>query len=382
MKELFYDSDRHVVEPLDLWEDYLPKRFQKYAMRIVHRSPHVIQIDGTVFSGGQQAVSLVPELYFDNQPLFDNLTPAYHLEVSQQSDLQTQQIYQAATSQGQLESMDAMGIQVAYLFPTYASLMVYHQDINHEVSTALAHAYNLWLHDYCSQNPSRLRGVGLISRHSPEKMVQELERIAQWGWTCIMLRPEVICERVVGHADYEDFWARCESMGVAVAFHGGTHLHGPTVGTERFNTRFALHACSHPMEAQMAFLSLLESGVFERYPRLKVAFLEAGASWIPYWLWRLDEICYGTTRAEVARHVRMKPSEYFKRQCWIGMEVEEPCLNEAAQFVGADRLLYGSDFPHLDHTFSTVEALHSKCELSKTHLLATLGENPKAFFGA
>jgi len=109
------------------------------------------------------------------------------------------------------------------------------------------------------------------------------------------------------------------------------------------------------MEAQLAFLSLLDAGVLERHPRLRVAFLEAGASWVPHWLWRLDEICYATMPGENARNVTIPPSRYFARQCWVGIELGEPCLRQVIDLVGADRLLYGTDFPHPDH-LSDVES--------------------------
>jgi len=78
-------------------------------------------------------------------------------------------------------------------------------------------------------------------------------------------------------------------LDMAVGIHEGTHSRLPTTGAERFNSRFALHACSHPMEQMMALLALIEGGVLERHRRLRVAFLESGCGWLPYWLWKLDE---------------------------------------------------------------------------------------------
>jgi predicted TIM-barrel fold metal-dependent hydrolase len=206
--------------------------------------------------------------------------------------------------------------------------------------------------------------------------------VVSFGWRCVTLRPEMIMGRSLAHPDYKAFWAACEQHDVAVAFHGGTHLTAPTVGTDRFTSRFGLHACSHPMEAQMAFVSLLESGVFERHPSLRFAFLEAGASWVPHWLWRLDNICYPEFQELTSEAVTMLPSEYFKRQCWVAVEIEEPCLRQVVEAVGISQLLFGTDFPHPDHLHFDISNITESCpDLSHNELKAMLETNPTRFFG-
>ena len=122
--------------------------------------------------------------------------------------------------------------------------------------------------------------------------------------------------RSLGHPDYEAFWQRCEELGLLVAIHGGTHLHGNSAGSVRYSSRFGLHACSHPIEIQMAFLSLLESGVVDKYPKLKFLLLEAGCSWVPYWLWRLDNVCYPEFPTLIKDKIKLLPSKYFRRNFW------------------------------------------------------------------
>ena len=129
----------------------------------------------------------------------------------------------------------------------------------------------------------------------------------------------------------------------------------------------------------MAFLTLLEGGVLERYPKLKVAFMEAGASWLPAWLWRLDHVCYEQMPMEISHHIKMLPSEYFKRQCWIAFEMEEPGLRTLIDTVGVDKLLWGTDFPHFDHEDEEVEGM-THPELSAEEIRIIQRENPRAFF--
>ena len=133
-----------------------------------------------------------------------------------------------------------------------------------------------------------------------------------------------------------------------MSIHEGSHCRLPSTGADRFDTRFALHACSHPIEQMMAMLALIEGGVLERHPTLRVAFLEAGCGWLPYWLWRLDELEYKNLAWEVKDNVKMKPSEYFRRQCFISVEPDEPYIPELIKYIGEDNLLFACDYPHPD----------------------------------
>lgn len=373
------DADRHVCEPTNIWNAYLPKKvplieciWKDTPERIVKRSQRY---------GPEKALPLLPEFHLNGLPVHNGLTEAVQIENTLQNAEFENRITLATTPETQLLSMDEVNIEQAYLFPTLTTFIVNHEGLDAEITRAYAQAYNRWLHDYCAYAPKRLHGVGMISRSAPEKMIEDLMHIAQLGWTSIVLRPEVLKGRSLGHPDYEKFWCCCEETGIAVAIHGSSHLHGPTAGTERFNSRFALHACAHSMEAQMAFLSLLEAGVLERHPTLKFAFLEAGAAWLPAWLWRLDEICYKTMPAEMAGRMTMLPSEYFKRQCWIGFETTEPCLREVVAAVGSDRLLYGTDFPHPDHfQFELNDLYGEQCALTAEEIGLVVEQNPKAFF--
>jgi len=416
---MIIDSDRHVAEPLDLWEKYLPEHLVIHAPYLVtkmcaqddvepdsldssvgiEKSLGLNQRLGTNAgdfsqSGSESSVSLggnkavgkpvrkpETELQLHGQPLFYKLSRTTQADALKENESAGNPSRLAESPETQLKAMDDSGITIAMLYPSIAMYIVYNNRLEENLSCAFATAYNNWLNDYCQYEPDRLKGVGLISRHAPELMKKELDRVLAFGWKTVVLRPEPIMGRTLGHADYEDFWEACESSNVSVAFHGGTHLHAPTAGSDRFDTRFAMHACSHPFEAQMAFLSLLESGVLERHPQLKIAFLEAGASWVPHWLWRLDEICYRSTATEIKNKICRKPSEYFKRQCWVGFESGEPCLREVVDAIGIDKLLYGTDFPHPDHLHFHIDDLQSEhSPFNSDELKLILGDNPATFF--
>ena len=378
------DADRHVLEPEGIWEKYTDRDiFNRYPIRYVDDSYEKMIARAQQF--GQDAViKLSPEVFIGDIPLLNN----WNTKEAIASAIKTQNIQStigaATLANTQIKSMDEVGITKAYMYPTLAYYIVGHAQVPTEVSLAYANAYNRWLYDYCSEFSDRLIPAAILSRHDPSTLTQQLKNIIEQGCACITLRPEVIAGKDFGHHEYDAFWSMCESHNIAIVFHGGTNLHAATAGTERFSSRFALHACSHPMEAQMAFLSLLESGVLEKHPSLKIAFLEAGTAWIPYWLWRLDNICYPEFPYLTNDTIKMLPSEYFKRHCWVSIEPGEPCLTEVIKMIGHKKLLFGSDFPHLDHLHLHTPSVFDELKplLTEAQIEDILVNNAEDFFSS
>lgn len=132
----------------------------------------------------------------------------------------------------------------------------------------------------------------------------------------------------------------------------------------------------------MALLSLMEGGVLDRFPKLRVAFLEAGCSWLPHWLWRLDRLAYRYMKDEVVGRVEKRPSLYVREQCWFAFECDESLLGETLASVGSDRFLFGSDYPHVDHDVDAQDSLAElQGGLSGEQLRLVLWENPARLLG-
>jgi predicted TIM-barrel fold metal-dependent hydrolase len=142
-----------------------------------------------------------------------------------------------------------------------------------------------------------------------------------------------------------------------VGFHEGVASHLPTVGADRFGyDEFALqHACSHAMEQMLAVEAMTLGGVLARFPRLRVAFLEGNGSWLPFWLWRLDEHWENPGRHENPVVVD-RPSEYFQRQCFVSLECDERPGVQAVELCGADCFVFSTDYPHYDTKFPEATA--------------------------
>jgi predicted TIM-barrel fold metal-dependent hydrolase len=350
------DADSHVYEPSDMWAKYLEPPFKHFAP-----SPDLKIKGEEITSKFSERVSIQGV-----QQLVNN----YPMSVLSGFD-----------SESHVRAIKQMGVDISFLYPSYGLWLLAVDSMAPQLAGAFTRAYNNWLRDFCSYDPTILKGVGAINLHAPEEMVPELHRIAEFGWKAVFLRPNPIKGRLLSNPVYELFWTECEALGIAVGIHEGTHSRVPTTGADRFNTQFAKHACSHPMEQMIAMLALIEGGVLERHPKLRVGFLESGCGWLPYWLWRLDEE-YENLHWEVKDNIKMKPSEYFRRQCFIAIEPSEPYIEQIIQYIGSDNLIFGCDYPHYDHKPDIVKkAVALQEQLSQKTMQKILWDNPARFYG-
>jgi predicted TIM-barrel fold metal-dependent hydrolase len=378
-RSLVIDADRHTVEPMELWQRELPQRWKDHA-------PYYAPPDPKEFGAALKRrfgndpppeIQPMPVVMQNGEPLLQGYTIEAQIESSLVARHRASTWWSGNSPRGQLTAMDYTGIDIACLFPTWTSYLIGVDEREHELVACFARIYNEWLSAYCSVAPERLVPAGVIPRHDPAAAMAELNRVLNNNWTAIVTRPNPVAGRTLGHPDWEPLWGTCAEAGVAVILHEGSFARLETAGANRFSTSFAQHVCSHPMEHMLAFTSLLEAGVFERHPTLRVGFLEAGASWLPFWLHRLDTE-YERFAGELKGRVCLKPSEYFKRQCWVSIEPDEPCLAQLLEHPGAGRLVFGSDYPHVDHRLDAFAVLSKT--ISPELARQIMGDNPGVLY--
>ncbi len=377
------DVDRHVMEPMALWPEYLPSKYAALAPDVRPLSPPNESVQARLLRLGDHALLPTPPVVtVGGKPLWRGMTEIGYIEVGIHAEAHRDDILAAETAKGQLATMDASGVDIAVLLPTYAGYLVYDEEIDADLSRAYASAYSAWLADQCKQSPARLKGAVLLSRHDPARMVRDLEIGLAAGHAAVVLRPNPVLGKTLAAPELEPFFAACEANDVPVLLHEGAHTRVQTAGASRFTTHFAQHACSHPMEMMMAFLALLEGGVLERHPCLRVAFLESGCGWLPYWLWRLDELEYAQMSQELRGRVAHRPSAYFHRQCFIAFEPDEALLAQNVDAIGRAHVVFGTDFPHVDHDSGIVAKLFAPgAPLGEAALRAALWDNPSRLMG-
>ena len=353
------DADGHVVELPTIWPEYLDPAFRDRAPRF------------GLDESGRAGIRVG-----------DAWTGRLGVELTRAT---SGGIGRAALAGGwdpkqRLVDMDAEGIDAAVLFPSMAFFFCETSDL--ALDAALCRAYNDWLADYCRPAPDRLFGVTLLPLRDVELSVRELERATErHGFRGAFFRPNPYAGRSIHDPAYEPLWACAESLGVAVTVHEGLSDSLPTLARERFENPLALHALSHPFEQMAAVSGLLMSGVIERHPRLRFAFLEAGCGWLPYLLDRLDGH-YETWRSSFPE-LQLRPSESFTRQCFVSCEPDEEETAHVVERFGDGCVAWASDYPHPDARFPGVleTTLETLSELPPDARARVLGGNASRLFG-
>jgi hypothetical protein len=248
-----------------------------------------------------------------------------------------------------LDFLDGVGIQGTVLYPTAGLAFGMIQDPTWAVP--LARAYNNWFTDRFHKVSPRLKAVALVPIQDVPEAVKELRRaVTELGMVGAVLTAnngELGVRKPLGHPDFWPLYEEAQRLDVPIALHGAPSWN---IGINFF-TKFAqTHALEHPIAQTIQLTSMVMEGVFEKFPRLRVAYLEAGAGWVPYIMDRLDrsyEIWSGKQYKEFSDWLKKKPSEYIRSgQIYFSCEGGERSLGYAVQRLGHQVLLYASDFPH------------------------------------
>jgi len=210
-------------------------------------------------------------------------------------------------------------------------------------------AYNRWMNDYCSAYPDRLGGVALISARDIPGSVEEIKRWSKsrWAWGIEVYAPYGM---PLDHPDLEPVWAAAQEYDYVVALH--VYAASPPYAPGSMDTwenRFLQGSVAHPWCGQRNMAALICSGVMDRYPKLRIGTLEAGHSWLPYWMAQLDEHAHHDK--VWLPELKHKPSEYVTSGRYFqSIEIHEGArlTNAVMDLVGEDILMYASDYPHME----------------------------------
>jgi uncharacterized protein len=262
------------------------------------------------------------------------------------------------------------------LFPT--SSFSVNSVIERDYALAYARAYNNFIADVCKQSP-RLKGIALVSLQNPSAAVEEANRaVTKLGLVAIAVATQGMKE----HLGSQTFWPLYEEMqrlNVPLCVHN--RREGPA-GDSRFDSFIYMHTIGRPVETFIQFAGLIYGGVLERFQKLRIAFLECGVGWVPYWMERMDEEWEKRGKVE-APLCKKKPSEYVKSgNLFFALEPEEETVPYVIERIGADKILFASDYPHWDGMFPrVVSTIRARKDISEDDKVKILGGNAKRFYG-
>ncbi|NQZ96561.1 MAG: amidohydrolase [Myxococcales bacterium] len=350
------DADGHYMEPRDL-RPYVERKYRD-------RAPHlVVESDGSEHWEGSDWISQgVPHMgqvvFVREGPHNPDLLGVSDAPESQESrakkSLYGELSAAALEPEARLQLMDSEGIDAAVLYPTAGLTWIPEADLHHAINRGL----NDWLAEWCSPARHRLLGAtNIVAIHDVDAACAEAIRChEEHGFQAVFLRSCLPDSQVKWWDDtYDRFWRTCEEREIAIGLHPfpGDSMFGSAsvfdiMGPEQLKL-FMRTPYNSVVDSMQTLMGIIAGGVNERFPDLHFGILESSGGWVVPFLERLD------TRFEYMSHavpnLTMKPSDYFRRNWWIAFDPEEAMLVESARWLGADRIIWGSDYPHPDAFF-------------------------------
>lgn len=372
------DADGHVLEPGDMYQHYIDPQYRDRAIRIA------------VDEQGYENL-IIDNKPYQNPSMRGNLGAIGGIGMDREKLLTRGMVTYAEGSppggydpRARLQVMDEEGIDIAVLYPTLG--IFWEGSVQDpKLATAYTRAYNRWIADFCRENPKRLYAIAHISLLDPEGAVEETIRARKDGCVGVYLSPDLPArgEKRFDDPAFARFWETVQELEMPVAFHvvvreqqtfneWTRRLDGKPGPLGLFGHAFLA------IDVMAAFTSMISLGMFEKYPRMKCAVLEAGATWIGAWLDRLD---YKSAVTEFMTPIKLKPSEYFYRQCVVSADPDETMTAQVVEHLGADYFIWASDYPHIDASFGVVKEMKERlAPLPPAARRKVLGENAVRFY--
>jgi predicted TIM-barrel fold metal-dependent hydrolase len=192
-----------------------------------------------------------------------------------------------------------------------------------------------------------------------------------------VMRPNRIGGRTVDHPGFDVLWGKAQQLDVPVSFHEA-YLSGiDTVGLDRMSSYAGCHIVSHVFEQMTAMVNVTLAGIYQRFPGLRLGFLEAGCGWAPTWTDRIEE------------HYELAPNDYrggdpggsINTRSWLTFEIEEPGLASTLEQGWGDNVMFASDYPHHDAVYPGAVKSVNERGLGETLERKVLADNALTFYG-
>jgi predicted TIM-barrel fold metal-dependent hydrolase len=251
-----------------------------------------------------------------------------------------------------IELMDELGIDRALMFPTLASLIEERMKDDPELIHAVMHALNQWMHEtWTFAYEDRIFATPVINMGIIDRALEELEWVLERGARCVLIRPAPVPglrgTRSPGLPEFDPVWSRIVEAGILVGMHASDSGYAEIANWWEESSEFLPFRPSafrmmaqgkRPIYDTMA--ALICHGALSRFPDLRIAAVENGANWVAPLLHDLAD-----TYEKVPTQFAEEPTAAFRRNVYVNPFWEDD-MSDLAELVGADHILFGSDYPH------------------------------------
>ena len=365
-----FDVDSHVEESAQTWK-YLDEKFSR-------RRPIAVTLEEQPALLGQNAFwlidgAVVPRTSGKGLSLFGTPTTSRHAQ-EKPFAIGSQEL---TDIDARIRDLDKFGIDTQIVNSTLLNATL-SPDLEFEY--ALCRAYNSWIHEVCEQSSGRLRWNAMLRLTDAEKALEELRRVVSLGAAAAEIHG-MAGDKLLDSRDFDPFWSEAEKLKMPIYVHIG--FASPAF-TGLFQNLFMSIAFSNRASLLMGFLAIVGTGVAERFPRLRVAFAEAGTEWLPWLVHVMDSYWHmgrGAFKDDSGfGHSKTKPSEILREGNIYVICEEDEDLREPFKLIGEDRIMLGSDMPHSESHPNSLQKFQERSDLSAATKAKILNGNARRFF--
>jgi predicted TIM-barrel fold metal-dependent hydrolase len=349
----------------------------------------VVDGDGHLFEDEDAIEARLPEPYRDIIGRGGSLFPPIdHLHFARAVDTPPKRERRPKVARaGWQHFLNATGIEWTVLYPSFA--LSWGKIVSLDFAVVVCRAYNDWLHETYIRSDPRFKGMAIIPMQDPLEAAKELRRVVtELGFVGAVL-PTNGLPQPLGAKAYWPVYEEANRLGSPLAVHGGAH---DRFGMDQMNMYIPVHGLGHPWGLMFNAASMLYGGIYDRFPKLRVAYLEGGIAWLLVLLERLHASHethfqyippgdFGIPEGE-------DPAAYMKAliaadRFYLGIETEELTLPFALDVVGNRGFFYSSDFPHevtLESCKHDIGELLESAEITQDDKAALLYGNAERFY--
>lgn len=330
-------ADSHTLEPPDLWEKWLEPKYLDTAPKLVEDADGG---HGWIYMGGSSPEPLGLVSCVDVRPENLKWTGARYGKPTRP---EAREIHPGCyLGDKRLELMDIDGVDAEILYPPQRAVLTFMKNKDVDAHLAGIRAYNRWLKDgFCAADPERLIGIFQIPNVGIESSVAELRRAKKEGYKGVAISAWPSGGDNL-RADDDPFWDAAAELDMPVSIHLMLSAQQTKMGGS--NKGSVALGASSLMYSMPILIELIFQGVFDRFPELRIAFVEVGCGWIPHFLEMVDDR-YWRNRHWTHTNIKKVPSQYFKDHCLATFMIDYNGVSVRHQ-VGLNNMAWSTDFPH------------------------------------
>ena len=336
MTKTIISADSHITEPPHCYIDFIESKWKDKAPTVVDvegdSDAFVIHgLDNPLHIGAVAAAGIPPE---QRQPGDIILFKDLHLS--------------GWDAKYRVADQDRDGVGAEIIYPTIGMVLCNHEDGEYKQACMLA--YNRWLQGYCEEEPTRIFGLGQTAVVSVEQSIKDLHEMKSMGFVGVMMPGSPATEFDYDDERFNPLWEAAIELNMPLSFHILTTQRTSPRGPKINAFMSIIRGCQDVMGM------FIYSGIFDRYPDLKLVCAEADAGWVPHFMYRLDH-AYNYHRYWLkAPPLERMPSEYFREN--IAMTFQDDFIAfQTRDMMNVERLMWASDFPHSDSTWPHSQAI-------------------------